>query len=136
MENIISVDEDIDEVIILDEEEEEDEAIYGGEEDIDRFIQNEIEPLEEGDSRDNRFRILATLFFAIVGATILGFLSPITAGENANELYWWSPLIGAFIGAIIGAFLGLIVDAFYTATRKDRDKKEQKSSMDWSESKL
>ena len=135
MMNIESQEEDIEEVSIPDEDFEK-ETIYGGEEDIDRFIQEEIESEEEEDDQDNRFRILATLFFAILGATLLGYFSPITIGENTNELYWWTPLIGAFIGAIIGAFLGLIVDAFYTATRKDSEKKEQKSSMDWSESKL
>jgi len=132
---LISSEEEFDEDHISDEEFDEEEEFYGGEEDIDRFILEEIKPQEE-DGEENRFRILTTLFFAIVGATILGILSPITAGENANELYWWTPLIGAFIGAIIGAFFGLIVDAFYTATRKDTRKEEEKSSMEWSEDKV
>lgn len=136
MVNILSEEEaEAEEEILLDEEIEE-EGIYGGEEDIDRFIHEEIKPLEKKDKKENRFRLLATLFFAIVGATVMGFFSPITAGEKANELYWWTPLIGAFIGAIIGAFLGLIVDAFYSATRKDSHEKDEKPSMDWSENKL
>ena len=124
-----------DELLNLEEEIEE-EGIYGGEEDVERFIREEIEPQKKEGSKDNRFRTLATLFFAIVGATIMGVFSPITAGENANELYWWVPLIGAFIGAIIGAFLGLIIDAFYTVTRKESKKEDDKISVDWSENKI
>ncbi len=133
---MISSEEKLDEDHISDEEFDDDEEIYGGEEDIDRFISEEIEPHKEEDSKETRFKTLTTLFFAVIGATILGIFSPITAGENANELFWWTPLIGAFIGAIIGAFLGLIVDAFYTATRKDKSKEEKKSTADWSETKL
>ena len=133
---MISSEEDFNEDHIIDEEFDDDEEVYGGEEDIDKFILEEIQPQEKEDDKEHRFRILATLFFAIVGATVLGFFSPITGGENANELYWWTPLIGAFIGAIIGAFLGLIVDAFYTATRKNSQKEDKKSSTEWSESKL
>lgn len=127
--------EKADDLILLDEEIEE-EGIYGGEEDIDRFISEEIELKKEEDSKENRFRIFATLFFAIIGATVLGILSPMTAGERANELYWWTPLVGAFIGAIIGAFIGLIVDALYTATRKVSKDEEEKLSADWSENKI
>ncbi|MCE7748813.1 MAG: hypothetical protein GPJ51_10465 [Candidatus Heimdallarchaeota archaeon] len=56
---------------------------------------------------------------AIVGAVVLGFLTPRTYGETLNDVYWWTPLIGGLVGAFLGGFVGLMIDSLLYGKSKN-----------------
>ena len=100
----------IEEEFLLEEEEIEDIYQYHGAE-YDEFPFIEFKDYEEENYSDFRLTLFFALLLAIIGAVVLGFLTPRTYGETLNDVYWWTPLIGGLVGAFLGGFVGLMIDS-------------------------
>ncbi|TET80181.1 MAG: hypothetical protein E3J43_02625 [Candidatus Heimdallarchaeota archaeon] len=107
----------IEEELLLEEDEIEDIYQYHGAE-YDELPFIEFKDYEEENHSDFRLTLFFVLLLAMVGAVVLGFLTPRTYGETLNDIYWWTPLIGGLIGAFLGGFIGLVIDSLIYARSK------------------
>lgn len=107
----------IEEELHLEEDEIEDIYQYHGAE-YDELPFNEFKDYEGENHSDYSLTLFFALLLAIVGAVVLGFLTPRTYGETLIDIYWWTPLIGGMIGAFLGGFVGLVIDSLLYARSK------------------
>jgi len=76
----------IEEELLLEEEEIEDIYQYHGAE-YDEFPFDEFKEHIEENHSDYRLTLFFALLLAIIGAVVLGFLTPRTYGETLNDVY-------------------------------------------------